>query len=246
MKRDGAELLCKLRQLMRTQACPVPLSAYIVPSEDAHQNEYIGQHDQRRSFISGFDGSAGTAVITLDRALLWTDGRYYQQALQQLNPHWELMKDGQQATPSIGSWLASHLPQKSMVGVDPKLLSYRTWRAIEKQLKSAGKFLNTTPWIAWNRLCKCANLNLHLDCDLLAIEKNLVDMVWGNEQPKRVSNPIISLGLEFAGKSISEKWADVKEKMAEVKAGAVVVSALDEIACKLSCISHSGNYHITI
>lgn len=139
MKRDGAELLHKLRQLMKSQPTALPLQAYIVPTDDAHQNEYIGQHDQRRSFISGFDGSAGMAVITQDKALLWTDGRYYQQAMQQLYSNWELMRDGQESTPMVGDWLANNLPKKSLVGVDPKLLSFRAWKSLQKDLRSTSQ-----------------------------------------------------------------------------------------------------------
>lgn len=73
---------------------------------------------------------------------------------------------------------------------------------------------------------------MNLDTDLLAIEKNLVDVVWGDDQPKKIFNPIITLSLEFTGKAIDEKWADVKEKMSELKVGALVVTALDEISCK--------------
>lgn len=70
------------------------IQAYIIPSEDAHQNEYLASCDLRREFISGFSGSAGTAVVTESKAALWTDGRYYLQAEKQLDSNWILMKDG--------------------------------------------------------------------------------------------------------------------------------------------------------
>lgn len=92
MKAAG-DKLSHLRQLMKgTDLGFEPLMAYIVPSDDAHQSEYIAQRDRRRQFISGFTGSAGTAVITNSEALLWTDGRYYQQAEKQLDSSWTLMK----------------------------------------------------------------------------------------------------------------------------------------------------------
>lgn len=93
MKRNTAKILNDLRALMRQ----LPnnggsINAYIIPTDDRHQSEYISSTDERRSFISGFDGSAGTAVVTLNEALLWTDGRYHQQAEQQIDENWTLMK----------------------------------------------------------------------------------------------------------------------------------------------------------
>uniref|UniRef100_A0A1A9VFT0 Aminopeptidase P N-terminal domain-containing protein n=1 Tax=Glossina austeni TaxID=7395 RepID=A0A1A9VFT0_GLOAU len=207
--KDTTEILCQLRKLMKrpTGGQWTSLSAYIVPSDDAHGSEYICEHDQRRAFISGFDGSAGTAVITADKALLWTDGRYYQQASNQLDPNWSLMKDGLPTTPSIGSWLAGNLPKESVVAVDPKLISFRRWQPIHKELIAA-------------------------DCSLLPLEENLVDAVWGAEQPARTCNPIITLDLKFAGATIAEKWRNVKCQMEEKKTQALVVSALDEVACE--------------
>lgn len=194
------------------------LQAYIVPSDDAHQSEYICKADERRAFISGFDGSAGTAVITLDNALLWTDGRYYQQALKQLDSNWELQKDGLPTTPSVASWLASNLAKGSKVGVDPKLFSYRLWKPIEKEL-------------------------LGSNCSLVPVEENLVDIVWGKDQPKVTSNPIISLDTTFAGQTVSDKWENVKQKLGEKKAQALVVSALDEIAWFLNLRGSDIDYN---
>lgn len=93
MKSTG-DALAKLRYYMKgTELGFEPLTAYIVPSDDAHQSEYIAARDRRRHFISGFTGSAGTAVITENKALLWTDGRYFQQAEKQLdNTTWTLMR----------------------------------------------------------------------------------------------------------------------------------------------------------
>ncbi|XP_069969035.1 xaa-Pro aminopeptidase ApepP-like [Bactrocera oleae] len=124
-----------LRFLMKARC----LEAYIVPTEDSHQNEYISPHDARRAFISGFNGSAGTAVVTSNKALMWTDGRYYQQAEKEMDSNWELMKDGLPSTPTIGKWICDNTPNGSSIGVDPKLFSYRQWKPIQKELKSAGE-----------------------------------------------------------------------------------------------------------
>ncbi|KAI8043290.1 xaa-Pro aminopeptidase ApepP [Drosophila gunungcola] len=207
MKRSTTQILARLRELMlRAQpgdsGC---IAAYIVPSDDAHQSEYQCQHDERRSFVSGFDGSAGTAVVTTDSALLWTDGRYYQQAEKQLDSNWVLMKDGLTTTPSIGAWLAKNLPRGSAVGVDPRLLSFRVWKPIETELNAA-------------------------ECQLVPIEKNLIDEVWGADQPAQTSNPIITLKLEHSGVTIAKKWEVVRKQLKDKNVDALVVSALDEIA----------------
>ncbi|XP_017006986.2 xaa-Pro aminopeptidase ApepP [Drosophila takahashii] len=207
MKRSTTQILAKLRELMlRAQVGDSSgISAYIVPSDDAHQSEYQCQHDERRSFVSGFDGSAGTAVVTTDTALLWTDGRYYQQAEKQLDSNWVLMRDGLTTTPSIGAWLAKNLPKGSFVGVDPRLLSFRVWKPIETELNSA-------------------------ECQLVPIEKNLIDEVWGEDQPAQTSNTIISLKLEYSGVPVAKKWQVVRKQLKDKNVDALVVSALDEIA----------------
>ncbi len=99
------------------------LSAYIVPSCDAHNSEYLAPCDERRAFITGFTGSAGTAIITPKHALLWTDARYFQQAEAQMDENWTLMKEGRPGTPSRGLWLANNLESgKAAVGVSPPVL----------------------------------------------------------------------------------------------------------------------------
>ncbi|XP_033244647.1 xaa-Pro aminopeptidase ApepP isoform X4 [Drosophila miranda] len=207
MMKDTTIILTKLRELMqlvrvRDISC---ISAYIVPSDDAHQSEYQCQHDERRAFISGFDGSAGTAVITRNSALLWTDGRYYQQAEKQLDSNWILMKDGLTTTPSLGVWLAENLPSGSAVGVDPRLFSFRLWKPIENELNSS-------------------------DCQLIPIENNLIDEIWGENQPPQTFNSIKTLKLEYAGVTVAKKWDLVRKTMQEKNADALIVSALDEIA----------------
>lgn len=95
------QLLASLRQLMLDlRYVKEPLQAYIVPWADAHNSEYVAPCDQQRAFISGFTGSAGTAVVTHKDACLWTDGRYYLQASQQLDENWTLMKESLPGTPS--------------------------------------------------------------------------------------------------------------------------------------------------
>ncbi|KAH8411123.1 hypothetical protein KR222_003846 [Zaprionus bogoriensis] len=220
MMKATTQKLSKLRELMR---CAGPgtateISAYVVPSDDAHQSEYQCAHDERRAFISGFTGSAGTAVVTFDKALLWTDGRYYQQAEKELDANWTLMKDGLATTPSIGSWLGKNLPKGSAVGVDARLFSYRVAKTIEKELNSA-------------------------DCSLVGIGSNLIDEVWGDEQPPRTSNKIITLKLDFAGEKIATKWGKVREQMKLFNSSTLIVSALDEIAWFLNLRGSDIDYN---
>ncbi|XP_053692241.1 xaa-Pro aminopeptidase ApepP [Sabethes cyaneus] len=217
MKPTG-EVLSALRSLMANLPNSLgSINAYIIPSDDAHQSEYLAKRDERRAFISGFDGSAGTAVVTEREALLWTDGRYYQQAGNQLDSNWTLMRDGQPATPTIDAWLAKVLQPGCRVGVDANLMSTRAWNPLQTSLKSAG-------------------------CSLLPISPNLVDLVW-KDQPAAPQNPIIPLDSSFAGESVAEKLAAVRETMVENRATVLVVSALDEIAWFLNLRGSDIDYN---
>lgn len=105
MKKPTTMILKNLRKLMKdTSYVPEPLQAYIVPSSDAHNSEYLASRDERRAFITGFTGSAGTAVVTEKSACLWTDGRYHIQAAEEMDDNWTLMKEGVAETPSRGDW----------------------------------------------------------------------------------------------------------------------------------------------
>ena len=206
MKQTG-ELLLRLRKLMQNLPNNMgSISAYIVPSDDAHQSEYLAEKDMRRAFVSGFDGSAGTVVVTDKDALLWTDGRYYLQAEKQLDTNWKLMKNDLPTTLTIDAWLAKNLSKGDKVGVDGNLMSTRKWENLIKSLKPAG-------------------------CTLLNITQNLVDLIWENK-PAFPTNKIIPLSIEYNGKLVCDKLAEVREKMVEKKASVLVVTALDEVACK--------------
>ena len=97
---DTSKRLLQMRNLMREHK----LDVYIVPSEDSHQSEYIAPCDARRAYVSGFTGSAGTAVITLEKAALATDGRYFNQASKQLDENWHLLKQGMEDVPTWQEW----------------------------------------------------------------------------------------------------------------------------------------------
>lgn len=179
------------------------------------QSEYIAARDRRRQFITGFTGSAGTAVVTKDEALLWTDGRYYQQADLELNKeNWTLMKDGLPDTPTMAQWLQKNCKAGDRIGVDARLLSTRTWNSFVSAFDNQG-------------------------CIMTAVKENLVDMVW-DDQPAQPKSDLIALDVKFAGKLVSDKLVDVRAKMTEQGAKVLVVSALDEIACKWTFLSESN------
>ncbi|KDN39533.1 putative aminopeptidase P, cytoplasmic [Tilletiaria anomala UBC 951] len=195
----------RLRVLMNKHG----LNAYVVPSEDAHFSEYPAQRDLRRGYISGFSGSAGCAVVTEKDGLLFTDGRYFLQAGQQLQAGvWTLMKQGEDNVPTWQEFLHKKLPNGSRIGVDPSLITAEDAQALEKELvKKSSK--------------------------LEAITQNLVDEVWdadGNRPPKP-SEPIFALDDKTAGKSYANKAKDLREELK--KRGNVqgfVANMLDEVA----------------
>uniref|UniRef100_A0A8I4A3A0 Xaa-Pro aminopeptidase n=1 Tax=Callithrix jacchus TaxID=9483 RepID=A0A8I4A3A0_CALJA len=132
--------LTALRQQMETQN----LSAYIIPDTDAHMNEYISQRDERRAWITGFTGSAGTAVVTMKKAAVWTDSRYWTQAERQMDCNWELHKEV--GTTPIVTWLLTEIPAGGRVGFDPFLLSIgSTWQEKVSGVRSQMQKHQKTP-----------------------------------------------------------------------------------------------------
>ncbi|KAL7703980.1 metallo-peptidase Clan MG Family M24 [Lotmaria passim] len=130
MKVSGAAILRKVREQMQRYQ----LDALVIPSSDAHNSEYVATHLQARAFVSHFTGSAGTALITRDKALLWTDGRYWAAAVEQLYPEFELMKLGVPETPTLSDWVADHLGSRASVGMHPYLMSVVEWEALTKKI----------------------------------------------------------------------------------------------------------------
>ncbi|XP_015175825.1 PREDICTED: xaa-Pro aminopeptidase 1-like isoform X1 [Polistes dominula] len=184
-----------------------PLHGYIVTSDDEHQSETVDPRDMRREFLSGFYGSAGDAVVTLAKAALWTDGRYHLQADLELDCNWILMKKGRKPIPSITEWLKHEFRNRFniRIGADPKLVSAATWEAWERDL---------------------ANTSI----SLVAVRKNLIDLIWQVGRPNYNSYAAYPLKDEYAGKTWQEKIKDIRLEMSLAKADAFVVTALDEIA----------------
>ncbi|XP_021888889.1 probable Xaa-Pro aminopeptidase P [Carica papaya] len=135
------DILSALRSLMASYS--PPLDALVVPSEDYHQSEYVSARDKRRQFVSGFTGSAGLALITMNDARLWTDGRYFLQAMQQLSDDWKLMRMGED--PAVDVWMADNLPIDAKIGVDPWCVSVDTARKWERAFaKKEQKLIQTS------------------------------------------------------------------------------------------------------
>ena len=180
-----------------------------MPSQDSHQSEYIAPTDARREFISGFSGSAGTAIVTKDKAALATDGRYFNQASKQLDSNWTLLKQGLQDVPTWQEWTVDQASEGAgglTVGADPTTLTAPEARKLAEKIKKKG------------------------GKDLVAIAENLVDKVWGEKKPARPNEPVMVLGQEYAGKTFQEKVEELRKELDKKKAAGFVVSMLDEVA----------------
>ncbi len=207
-----ASKLNKLRTLMAEHH----LDFYFAPARDANNNEYVPKCWQRRAWISGFDGSAGDALIGCDQAYLWTDPRYFLQADQQLDPaHFQLMKQAQGAPP-LHLWFLKQGINK-VCGADPQLISIHQAHQWKKSLES-------------------------VDGQLQAIEANLIDQIW-QDQPPIPENPIVQYPLKYAGESAQNKLMRLRQIMAERNVHAHVLTALDSIAWLFNIRGHDVEYN---
>ncbi|MBA0688343.1 hypothetical protein Goari_006141, partial [Gossypium aridum] len=195
-----ADILASLRSLMASQS--PPLDALLVPSEDYHQSEYVSARDKRREFVSGFTGSAGLALITKNEARLWTDGRYFLQATQQLSDQWKLMRIGEDHPLDV--WMSDNLQKEAAIGIDPWCVSVDTAQRWERAFAKKNQKLVQT-------------------------STNLVDEIWKNRPPAEI-NPAVDHPLEFAGRSVAEKLKALREKLSSERARGIIITALDEVA----------------
>ncbi|MEH7390975.1 aminopeptidase P family protein [Bacillus sp. JJ1503] len=199
--RDRVE---KLRQLMKENQ----MDAYIIPSFDAHQSEYVAEHWKCRQWISGFTGSAGTVVITLEDAGLWTDGRYYIQAEKQLESSGiRLFRMVDPGVPFYSEWLADVLKEGSIVGFDGNVFSINMVKKMEKDLKA-------------KRI-------------VLKMNQDLIGDLW-EDRPEIPKGPIFTHDVKYAGKSREEKLNEVREEMKNKGANYYILSSLDDIAWLLN------------
>ena len=199
--------LARLRELMKREH----LSAFIFPSTDAHQSEYVADHWRGREWISGFNGSAGTAVVTMKSAALWTDSRYFLAAEEQLEgTEYQLMKLKMEGTPTIAEWLGKELRevQSPEVGLDGMVNSYNYVKDLIYSLRKLG------------------GITLRTNLDPLA-------QIWEN-RPSLPANPVEIQPLEYAGETLASKVARIRKSLRELHADGMLVSALDDIAWTLN------------
>ena len=184
------------------------IAAFIIPSTDAHLSEYVAPHWKAREWISGFTGSAGTVVVTRDKAGLWTDSRYFLQAARQLEGTGiELYKEMLPETPGIPAFLSATLKPGDAVGIDGQVFSVEEALQLEKQLRRNGISAKSI--------------------------SDPMDLIW-TDRPVMPEEPAFVYDLKYAGRTCREKLDAVRLKMKETGAGALLISSLDEIAWALN------------
>lgn len=206
-KQDIRERIAALRDLMRREG----LAAFIFPSTDPHSGEYVPDRWKGREWISGFDGSAGTAVVTLDAAALWTDSRYFLAAAEQLeDTEFALMRERMDGTPTIAEWLGRKLAVSggTEVGIDGMTCPAAEVVSLKEELRAQG------------------GLTLRTNLDPL-------ERIWAG-RPEVPLNPIELHPLEYAGEDCPSKLSRIREALRGYNAGGMLVSALDDIAWTLN------------
>ena len=194
-----------LREVMRREH----LAAFIFPSTDPHQGEYVPDHWKGREFISGFNGSAGTAVVTLTSAALWTDSRYFLAAADQLkDTEFHLMKQKVEGTPTIAEWIGKECGAGVEVGIDGMVNSTNSVRELIAELRKQG------------------GITLRTNLDPLA-------QIW-QDRPLIPVNPVEEYPLTYAGEAASVKIARIRQALRKLHADGMLMAALDDIAWTLN------------
>ena len=195
-----SERIQKLRELMKREK----IDYYIVPSEDFHQSEYVAECFKSRAYITGFTGSAGTALIGLEKAILWTDGRYFIQANQQLEGSGvELFKMRIPGWPTLEEWLMKNMSEGQTLGFDGRVLSVNRYKDIVK-IKEGN------------------NINI-------AMDKDLIEEIW-TDKPEMPKEKVFILDTKYCGKSAKEKIQEVRNEMKKLGGKSYIISSLDDIA----------------
>ena len=193
----------KIGQL-RDRMKELGIDAYLVPTADFHESEYVGEFFKCRHFLTGFNGTAGTAVITMDKAGLWTDGRYFVQAEEQLSgSEIKLYRMGEPEFPTLDEFLEEELPVDGCLGFDGRVVNSELGYGLRNLLQEK---------------------NVTINCS-----KDLVGEIW-TSRPAMSCEPIWSLDVKYAGKSTVEKLSDLRDAMKKNKAQIHLMTALDEIA----------------
>ena len=206
-KQTIAARLAALREEMRREH----LSAFIFPSSDPHNSEYVPSRWEGRKWISGFDGSAGTAVVTLHSAALWTDSRYFLAAEEQLaETEFQLMRERVEGTPSIAEWIATEIEgaESTEIGVDGMCMTYAECSDLKTDLKHNG------------------GITVRTNLDIL-------DRIW-TDRPSVPLNPVSIQPIEYAGESCHDKLGRIRSSLLHRGAGGMLMTQLDDIAWTLN------------
>ena len=211
------ERLAALRAEMKAHG----LAAYIVPGTDPHASEYMAPHWMEMSWITGFLGETGTAVVTMDRALLWTDSRYYLQAEAELQGTTvELMRESDVDCPTISDWLKSDITNRhpqttNTIGVNPEMYSVNAYKKLRDELEDGGISLKSV---------------------------DLIRPIWTENRPDIPMFPLYIYDDKFAGESVESKLSRLREALAEKRCDAAVVAELDEIGWLLNIRGKDVDY----
>ncbi|WP_308270000.1 aminopeptidase P family protein [Prevotella sp.] len=206
-KQTIAARLAALREEMRREH----LSAFIFPSSDPHNSEYVPSRWEGRKWISGFEGSAGTAVVTLHSAALWTDSRYFLAAEEQLaGTEFQLMRERVDGTPSIAEWIATEIEgaESSEIGVDGMCMTYAECSDLKTDLKH--------------------NVGITVRTNL-----DILDRIW-TDRPSVPLNPVSIQPIEYAGESCHDKLGRIRSSLLRRGAGGMLMTQLDDIAWTLN------------
>ncbi|MCC8167711.1 MAG: aminopeptidase P family N-terminal domain-containing protein, partial [Clostridiales bacterium] len=193
-----------LRSLMRERG----IAMYIVPTADYHNSEYAGEYFAKRRYLSGFTGSAGTLLVTMEEAGLWTDARYFIQAAQQLEGSGiTLFKMREEGVPTLSEYIKEHLGEGQVIGFDGRTVS----DSFGKEMSGIAEKVNGS----------------------LRVDEDLVDLIWP-DRPKLSCEPAWVLEMEYSGESVADKLSRVRAKMKELGADLHLLSSLTDIAWLLN------------
>lgn len=206
----------RLEQL-RAKMKEYHIDAYLIPTSDFHESEYVGAYFKCRKFVTGFTGSAGTAVVTATEACLWTDGRYFVQAAKQLEGSgFTLQKTGQEGVPSIEEYLEAVLPEEGVLGFDGRVINSQMGEKLQKTLEEKQ--------IAF------------------VYDKDLAGEIWA-DRPELSAEPVWILEEKYAGKSAADKIEELREAMRKDRATVHIMTTLDDIVWFLNIRGNDVPYN---
>lgn len=204
--------LAKLREEMAKRGIEI----YIVPTSDFHESEYVGEYFKARKYITGFTGSAGTAVITMKEAGLWTDGRYFVQAAKQLEgTSVKLYKMGQEGVPTVEEYIKDTMLQGQCLGFDGRVVNGSWGEALEKIVEDKKGFLR--------------------------VDEDLIDIIW-EDRPTMSKEPIMIFDEKYTGESAQNKLNKIRAVMTEKGANIHIISSLYDIAWILNVRGNDISY----